>query len=363
MKNYQAMHWGQRVSFAVLLATLMVGISLIGLELNVLAAARGKGAFGCGEFDQATIDSSAPGDTIMIMEFETASLGPVTIGKELFVQGGWRPKSDDCTQDINGDPIPPSFATITQALVYFNYNPNLISDLPAPIDYGATPGSIIIISPTLTSTLKLHQLSFDNNNINNQSGAGVAGVISNSAEVWLDKVMFANNSANPGNGGGLDLTVTGNSWLNLSTAAFNQNFTSGNGGGARLIIQNGSIVTMTNSLFSSFNEATLGGGLYAEVRGGSKLIISGAQFSSGIAQNSGGGFEIHVFDNSQVTIDQTQVSTNTANNGDGGVDALLFIVALSPSPIVRFLTIKLIMAEGEGCLLKEWEAAQRRCCC
>lgn len=306
-----------QAGLAVLVAGILLLVSLAILQATVLAKARGKGAFGCGSLDQATIDSSAPGDTIMMMQFETTSGGSVAIGKELLIQGGWRPKTDDCQFDGNGNLIPEFFDTITDALVYFNYTPNLISDLPAPDDYLPTPGPIVIISPTLTSTLTLQQLRFDNSNINNQSGAGVSGVISNSAQVWLDQVEFANNTANPGNGGGLDLTVTGGSRLNISTADFNQNFATGNGGGARLILQNGSTVNLNNVNFSSFNEAVQGAGLYAEVRGGSNLTISEAQFSSGQGQ-SGGAFEIHVFDNSRVTIDNTQVSTNTASNGNGG---------------------------------------------
>lgn len=306
-----------RTGLAFLMAGVLLLVSLAILQATVLAAARGKGAFGCGSLDQATIDNSAPGDTIMMMQFETGSGGSVAIGKELLIQGGWRPKTDDCQTDGNGDPIPSSFNTTTDALVYFNYTSNLISDLPAPDDYGLTPGPIIIISPTLTSTLTLQQLQFDNSNVNNQSGAGVSGVIANGAQVWLDQVRFANNTANPGNGGGLNLTITGGSQLNISTAEFNQNFASDDGGGARLILQNGSTVNLNKVNFSGFNEAVHGAGLYAEVRGGSNLTISEAQFSSGSAQ-SGGAFEIHVFDNSSVTINNTQVSTNTANNGDGG---------------------------------------------
>jgi hypothetical protein len=304
----------RQMSLALLLAGLLLGVSLVVLYLNAQAKARGSGAFGCGVLDQAVIDSLAPGDTIMMMQFETASGGLVAIGKELTIQGGWRPKSDDCDSDINNNPIPEFFDTISDALVYFTYSPTVISDLPA----SSVSGPILTISPNLTSTVTLQQLQFDFNNINNQSGAGLSGTISNSARVRLDRDVFANNSANPGNGAGLDLTLTGGSRLDIGEVDFLQNFALNDGGGARLILQNGSTAMITESLFASFNEANRGAGLYAEVRGGSHLILSEVEFSDGIAQETGGGFEIHVFDNSRVTIDDVQVSNNDANNGNGG---------------------------------------------
>lgn len=311
--------WLGQLSMAVLLAGVLTIGSLVMLQFNALAAARGKGAFGCGALDQATIDASAPGDTIMFMVPETASAGPITIYKELIIQGGWGPKSGDCN-----DTAPNIFDTITDALVVFNYDPNAVSDLPAPIDFAVPPGPVMVISPALTSTFTLQQLKFDNNVIDNRIGAGVSGVISNSARGYMAKVAFDNNQAQlGGQGGGIGLTVTGGSRLQITMAEFTNNFASGQGGGARLIIQNNSTVLIANSVFSNSNNGLQGGGLYAEVRGGSHLVISQSQFIGNFGQNSGGGFEIRVYDGSQVTIDQTQVTSNTSPAGNGGGGRIL----------------------------------------
>jgi hypothetical protein len=299
-----------QLSMALLLAGLLLAISLMVLYLNAQARAVRRGAFNCGALDQATIDSTEPGDIIMIMQPETGSGGPVTISRELIIQGGWLPKvSFDC----EGDNIPETFETITDALVHFEYTPGARSNLPA----ANPPGPIISISPGLTSTVTLQQLEFDDNDIVDQSGAGVSGTISNGARVKLDQVLFADNTANPGNGAGVDFTLSGGR-LDISTAEFNQNFAQDDGGGARLILQNGSTVMITEAIFSDFNEAERGAGLYAEVRGGSHLILSEVEFTEGNATQTGGGFEIHVFDNSQVSLDKVEVLNNNANNGNGG---------------------------------------------
>jgi hypothetical protein len=305
-------------SQALFLAGLLLVISLTVLYLNAQARVRGRGAFNCGELDQATVENSVPGDTIIMIQFETSSGGPVVIGKELTFQGGWLPKpGGDCDFDFNGDPVPEFFDTITETLVYFDYDPDVRSALPAPIDYSLPSAPIMIISPSLTSTLTLTQLQFDSNN--DPSERGLTGVISNSAQVKLDQVTFANSFVDPTNNGtGLDLTITGGGRLNIGKAEFNQNLAQTDGGGARLILQNGGVAVITQALFTNANEARRGAGLYAEVRGGSHLTLSEVQFNEGSAGQTGGGFEIHVFDNSQVTIDKTQILSNTANNGNGG---------------------------------------------
>jgi hypothetical protein len=303
---------------ALLLAGLFLVISLMILYLNVQARAARSGAFGCGELDQAKIDAMAPGDTMIMIQFETSSGGPVTISKPMTILGGWFPKSGDCNQDSQGTPVPPVLETISDTLVYFDYDPDVRSALPAPSDYSLPSGPIMIISPSLTATLSLQQLTFDSSNFD-PSERGLTGVISNSARVKLDKVTFANTSVNPAsNGTGLDLTITGGGRLDLSQAEFNQNLAQADGGGARLILQNGSVVVITQALFTNANEAQRGAGLYAEVRGGSHLILSEVEFNGGNAGQTGGGFEIHVYDNSQVTIDKTEVLNNAANNGNGG---------------------------------------------
>jgi hypothetical protein len=298
-----------QLSLALLLSGLLLGVSLTVLYLNAQAKAVRRGAFNCGALDQATIDSTAPGDLIMIMRPETGSGGPVAISRELVIQGGWLPKTDpfDCETDS-----PETFETITEALAIFEYTPGARSNLPA----ANPPGPIIIISPSLTSTVTLQQLEFDDNNIG-QSGAGVLGGLSNSARLKLDQVLFANNTANPGHGAGLNLALSGGR-LDISTAEFRQNFAQGNGGGAHLLLLNGSTVTISETLFSTFNEAQRGAGLYAEVRGGSHLTLSDIQFNDGNAAETGGGFEIHIFDNSQVTLDKVEVLSNSANSGNGG---------------------------------------------
>lgn len=308
----------RQVGLAFLLAGVFVLISLVLLQGVVLAKIKGKGAFGCGELDQATIDGSDPGDTIMMMEFETSSDGPVVIGKRLTLQGGWRPISDDCQNDLNGDPYTATFDTLAEALVYFNYDPNKISDLPAPIDYPPAPlGPILIISPSLSAKLTLEQLKFDRNEISNQSGAGIAGTVSNNAQVILKKARVEQNIVTNGNGGGLNLTVQNGARLEISDTQFNNNQATGEGGGVRLIIKGGSVVTITDSRFSG-NQGNSGAGLSADVREGSRLVILNSQFLSNTVNTGGGGFEIFVRDNSQVLINNTQVASNTSTNGSGG---------------------------------------------
>ena len=108
-------------SLALLLAGLLLVISLTVLYLNAQARAVRRGAYNCGTLDQATIDSTAPGDIIMIMRPETGSDGPVTLSHSLVIQGGWQPKVgfDNCEEDN----IPETFETITEALDYFEYAP------------------------------------------------------------------------------------------------------------------------------------------------------------------------------------------------------------------------------------------------
>jgi hypothetical protein len=305
-------------SLALLLAGLLLVVSLTVLYLNAQAKAARSGAFGCGALNQAKVDALAPGDTMMMMEFETNTDGPVTLSKGIIIQGGWLPKlGGDCQTDSSSNSLPEYFNTITEALVYFDYDPDVRSALPAPSDYSLPSGPIMIISPSLTSTLTLKQLQFDSGNFD-PSERGLTGVISKSARVKLDQITFANSSVNPAsNGTGLGLTITGGR-LEITKAEFNQNMAQADGGGARLILQNGGVVVITQALFTNANNAQRGAGLYAEVRGGSHLILSEVEFNEGDASQTGGGFEIHVFDNSQVTIDKTEVLSNTANNGNGG---------------------------------------------
>src|SRR5262245_26650384 len=85
---------------------LILGLSLALIPGTVLAVGgKGRGAFGCGVFDQASVTTANPGDTIFFIIFETATGSSVSIDKDLILQGGWLPidTTTHCGNDAGGE--------------------------------------------------------------------------------------------------------------------------------------------------------------------------------------------------------------------------------------------------------------------
>jgi hypothetical protein len=274
---------------------LILGLSLALIPAGVLAAGgKGKGAFGCGSFDQASVTAAAPGDTFMFIIFETGTGGPVSINKDLILQGGWSPidTSLTCGGDAGGE-----FADIADAYNYFNFNPDIISPLPAT-DSG-DPGPVLTIAPSLPNFLRIENIRFHDNS----SDPALVGEITNGAEVTLENVIFENNA------GGLDLVVRG---------------------GSRLVISNTQFIG---------NDTASGGAFNIEVHDTSEVIINNSQVLDNIAQSNGGGGRIVANDSSRVTISNSVFLGNQAVGNGGGL-------VLNGGPNTRVQVISSIFARN-----------------
>lgn len=270
----------RRLGITIVLATLIMGVSLVVLQVAVQAAFRSSGAGGCGDFAPA-VELAEDGDTIIQMITAKDSGGAV-ITKDLRISGGWspNPNCDDNNQ---------LFTTTTDLVAFgFTYDaPELRSELNR---FGEPV--LTIEDPSDPNFPNLSKLVIEDMILDSSGsiadGGGINGIISGSAEILLDNILFINNDVS-GNGGGLNLVVRDNSHLIIEDSVFQD------------------------------NTATTGGGLYVEVREGSQLTIENSHFSNN-SSDDGGGFEIRVYDTSEVVIRTTQFSQNITFGGtrDGG---------------------------------------------
>jgi hypothetical protein len=226
-----------QVGLTVILALLMVMVSLTLLELNA-EAKHVSGGPGCGGDLASLLAIADNGDTIQVLAGSDWDSNNAVITKDVIIQGGWELVTGTCT----------STDTTGFQFVWPVTRSTIVNPLGAPV---------VILDPSMQSLTVQYVDFFNDQGAGGLPGAGINGVISNSARVLLDNVVIRDSAT------------------------------------------------------------IIGGGLYLEVRGGSQLILSNVQIT-GNSADEGGGFEIHVFDNSQVIIQNSQIATNTANSGNGG---------------------------------------------
>lgn len=284
--------WARRPGLAVLLAVIMIIVSFVALQLNVMARAIGSGIGGCGNFIDAVADVEN-GDTIAVMVPPRDS-GGATITKNIIIQGGWSPDTGDCIS--NGTNI----YTDTQALLAAGFK----FEAPAvrsTLFHDSEP--VVTLDPDVL-TLTIQHLILENQGINTAQGGGISGVISNAAYVILENIILT-NSTTLSNGGGLYLEVRGGSRLEILDSQFIAN-QSPNGAGFEIHIFDDSEVVISNTLFAQ-NQATSGNG------GGGRVVI-----------NKG-----------RLTVRNSSFMNNHAFNGSGGG---LSIEAIGPGPATAMLT-------------------------
>jgi hypothetical protein len=226
-----------RVGVSIVSALLITVISLTLLVLNA-EAKKVSGGPGCGGDLAQLLGIAANGDTIQVLAGSDWDSNDAVITKDVIIQGGWELVTGTC---VSTDTTGFQFVWPVTRSVIFN----------------SQVGPVVRISETVHSLTIQYVDFFNSSGAGGVPGAVINGVISNSAQVWLDNVVIRDSAA-----------ITS-------------------------------------------------GGFYLEVRGGSQLILSNVQISGNNA-DEGGGFEIHVFDNSQVIIQGSQITNNTANGDNGG---------------------------------------------
>ena len=299
MSNYHQMQViFRRAGLAVAAAMLMIVASLVLLQLNVLAGARGKGP-GCG--GDLLDGNEQNGDLILLLYspsgWETAS--PLAT-RNLQIEGGWQLKS--------GETCDPS-AVYTDTSKFEFIGP-LTRSLATEID----SGSVLRIDPSVL-TLTVKHIIFEQDGSVTQGG-GISGIISNGAHILLENVAFANGGGGTADdGGGLFLEVRGNSRLVIADSQFMTNTAQNSGGGFELEVYDGSQVTINNTqVFGNiaFN-GNGGGGRILMSRG--MVTIAGSTFSNNLAnQGCGGGLSVEGIGSgpNYLILQNTVISNNDA---------------------------------------------------
>ncbi|GIK36241.1 MAG: hypothetical protein BroJett011_00740 [Chloroflexota bacterium] len=301
MKYYQVMRWGQRVSVAVLLALLLVGVSLAVLVWNAAAGAKGKGP-GCG--GDLLDGTEQNGDLILLLNSGGGSWesGGPTISKNLQIEGGWKLKTGE---------ICSSNQTYTDTSKF-----EFIGPLTRSVASESDDGPVITIAPSVL-TLTIKHVIFDQQGAV-LKGGGINGVISNGATILLENLAFVDGGGTADNGAGLYLEVRGNSHLVLSGTQFLTNTAqetgggfeihvfdgsqvtfynpevrgnrslNGNGGGGRIVIHRGTVSIIGGTFSNNFANQGRGGGLAVEATGGGPavLILQNPTFSGNTASFS-----------------------------------------------------------------------------
>jgi hypothetical protein len=324
MKNYQVTHWGQRVSFTVLLALLMVGVSLAVLVLNAAAGARGKGP-GCG--GNLLDGDEENGDLILLLYGAGTweSGGPV-VTKNLQIEGGWQLKAGE---------------TCSSSQVYTDTSKfEFIGPLTRSTASEFDSGPVMTIDPTVLTLTVKHMILEQQGNV--LKGGGISGVISNGAYVLLENLAFANDAGSTvGTGGGLYLEVRGNSHLVISDTQFLGNSAQQTGGGFEIHIFDGSRVTFYNPEVRnnrSFN-GNGGGGRIVIDRGTVSFI--GGTFADNLGnQGFGGGLSVEATGSgpAYLILQNVQFSNNTASFGDSDLHTSVNLKILDKSlflPLIR----------------------------
>lgn len=365
-----------RKNWQHIILTLTIGSGLILIMLTLLISQTNairiiNGAYGCGAFQEA-IALVPDGKTAISMDLPRPS-NSALITKGIVIQGGWTEptQGSDCaglgaTPTITGTAGLRAAGFLFQApitrsgLIHNNSNPVLRLDL-------------------VNKTTFIEHMDLENTAVGEfaDRGAGLYGVITDSAYLYMRNVVIHDSPAN-NYGGGMYLTVDGGSRLLIEDGRFDNNeadysggldlhvyegshvtirdtvffdnytrLNGGRGGGVRLTIHGG-VVEIENSHFLENGAAQYGGGLYAEMDGGD-LIIRNTHFDSNrtnSANSAGGAIYITSIGAAPAAVQlfNTQFSNNlsdgmpndieTSSSGSGGLTLQVYDQAIY-LPLVR----------------------------
>jgi hypothetical protein len=264
---------GRQLGLAFLTAVVMVGVSLVLLQLHVQAARfAASGANGCGDFNVA-VGLAQDGDTVGQMIPEKDSFG-VTITKNILIHGGWLSTNGCGGQQVYTSTSSFEFhGPISRSILFHD------------------SGSVLVIDPTVL-TLTIQNMFLYNSGVSTSQGGGISGVVSNGARVRLDNVVISDSDVTDA-GGGLHLEVRGGSRLTIFDSKIINNSASNTGGGLEIDVYDGSEVVIENSQVSG-NTASSGngGGLRIRIVDSGLVTVSNSTFSGNSATGSGGGLSV-----------------------------------------------------------------------
>ena len=308
----------RRISVPILVGSFIISITFFVLWTTAYAGFRAGGAGNCGNFGDA-IQLAEDGDIVVQMVPPRNSGSPV-ITKNLRLSGGWLP-TENCQENNQ------YFTETSDYLAYgFQYAaPYTRSELfsvSGPVlnlEDTNDPGFPNLDKLIIEHLILANDFAFPDN------GAGINGVISDSAEVLLDNVWLRDNHVGV-NGGGINLLVDNGSHLTIEDSAFYTNTADNYGGGLYIELRQGSYLTIENTAVIS-NEALFAGGMQIVVDGTSHVYIHNTEFTGNRTTSPngyGGGAQIFI-NGGQVTLDDVAFTENEGGGDANGRGGALFV--------------------------------------
>ena len=342
------------------LAVLIGSLLLIGLLGSATPSRANVINVSAGSSIQTAINSASPGDTIKVQSGTYDE--NLVISKSLTLEGGY--DASFASRTAHGSVISPTAGGLVVTISGNNVAITLDGfEIRGGSDYGKF-GAGVHVEVGGSSTVILNGNFIHDNRVTGSStdnpgrGGGIGASLSGNSVVTLtNNLVMTNTSGRTGGGIWFDLatgttahvlsnTLAGNSsllygggmsaeqtdsTLELKYNAVQSNTISHNGGGLYAILNSGAQLNVISNTIAGNDTTTYdGGGLACILDGGSLLSAQSNTFSANHGSRYGGAIYVSGDHSSQVTMQDNQVTHNVAYRGAGiyaqGVNAVAFAV-------------------------------------